>query len=90
MSVKGSVVSVGTTRGVVASNVVAGRDQAFSLQNVGSADVFLGGPDVSTSVYGFKLAANAAITVVLASREEIYAVVATGTNNVAVLSAGWE
>lgn len=89
MAVSGALVSVGTTPTIVASVPVGSRPNAFAIQNVGTVDVFLGGPAVTTSVYGHRLAPGGTISVDLDNRETLFGVVASGTNSVAVLSAGW-
>ena len=57
------------------------------IQNNGTSDVFLGGEDVSLASYGFKLAADSAISLRLGGKDSIYAV-ADATVNVNVLTVG--
>lgn len=64
----------------------AGRD--LTVQNVSSANVFLGGEDVNPMSYGFLLAPNTAWSVELRAGEHLYA---WGDNaTVAVLACGLE
>jgi len=58
------------------------------VQNTSSVTVFLGGADVTTTVYGFALAANQSIAIDLQSDELLYATVASGTQTVNVLRQG--
>lgn len=65
-----------------------GRD--ITIQNIDStAYVYLGGPNVSTTNFGYRLAPNSAWSVELRKEEVIYAV-SSGTSNVAVLELGLE
>jgi len=57
------------------------------IQNNSSVDIFIGGSNVTVSEYGFKLAANAAISLRLSGRDTIYAV-ANSTATVNVLTVG--
>lgn len=56
--------------------------RTITIQNLGSNDVYIGGEDLSTS-NGYKLAANAAITLELAG--ELWAVTESTTENVRYL-----
>jgi LysM repeat protein len=70
----------------------AGRDRdgvTVTVQNpAGGASVFLGGPTVTSTVYGNALAAGSSITVMLKQGETLYGIVATGTITVNVLRVG--
>lgn len=88
MAVTGNIVSVGTTPTAIATKTTGSVPRGFCVQNVGTVDVFLGGADVSTSVYGHRLAPGGVITVDLDVNETLYGDVASGTCNVAVLAAG--
>lgn len=57
------------------------------ISNPGPAEVLLGGPDV-TAGDGYPLAANSTCAADLARGDVIYAVVASGTQEVHVLQAG--
>lgn len=60
-----------------------------NVQNpAGGATVFLGGSDVTTSDYGYSLAAGGEVAVELLKGEALYGVVASGTTTVNVLRIG--
>lgn len=66
----------------------AGRD--ITIQNLSSSsNVYLGGQDVTTTNFGYKLAPNSAWSVELRKEDAIYAV-SSGTSDVAVLELGLE
>jgi hypothetical protein len=69
--------------------VFLGED--LTIQNIdGSAEVFVGGPDVSTTSYGFKLAPGGAISFEVPARDKIYVISDTDESEVAVLRLGLE
>lgn len=90
MSVAHNLVSVTTT----ATNILAGVTDArggsrsVSVQNVSSVTVYLGGQGVTSTNYGFALAAGSSVSYDLDKGERLYAVVATGTASVATLHTG--
>lgn len=57
------------------------------IQNNSNGDLFLGASNVTTSVYGFKLAAGTGISLRLSGREELYGV-ASSSININVLTVG--
>ena len=66
----------------------AGRD--ITIQNIdSSAYVYLGGPNVTTTDFGYKILPNSAWSVELRKEEVIYAV-SSETSNVAILELGLE
>ena len=66
----------------------AGRD--ITIQNIdGSAYVYLGGADVSTTNFGYRIAPNSAWSVELEKEDVIYAV-SSGSSDVAVLELALE
>lgn len=80
--------SVGTTRSVL---VTTGSSGGVLVQNNGTVAVFLGGSTVTadtTATGGISVAAGATVTVptVGGAKADLYAVVATGTANVAWLT----
>lgn len=89
MAVSHANVSVGTTATKLTADA-SGRDgQTLSIQNpTGGANVFIGGAGVTSSVYGFLLAAATTFTIELQDGEEIYGVVASSTQTVNVLRQG--
>jgi hypothetical protein len=69
--------------------VFLGED--LTIQNIdGSAEVFVGGPDVSATSYGFKLAPGGAISFEVPARDKIYVISDTDESEVAVLRLGLE
>ena len=59
------------------------------VQNpAGGSSVFIGGPGVTTTSYGYEVVAGAEIGVELTKDEELYAVVDSGTVTVNVLRIG--
>jgi hypothetical protein len=70
----------------------AGRDRdgvTVTVQNpANGASVFLGGPTVTSTVFGNALATGSSITVMLKQGETLYGVVASGTITVNVLRVG--
>jgi len=71
------------------ANEVAYESKAsISVQNLDSAIiVYLGSSSVTTSSYGFALLAGQTYTVDLLASDQLYAISASGTPNVAVLAA---
>lgn len=94
MAVSHSSVTVGTT----AASLTAGVDDASGnnydvarrviLTNTGATDVYIGGSGVTTSAYGYKLAASASLALELISGDEPFGIVSTGTAVVRVLHTG--
>lgn len=63
----------------------------ITIQNIDTAaNVYIGGPDVSTLSYGYKLAANTAISFVLRGNDELYAISDSDPagSSIAVLTLG--
>lgn len=62
----------------------------ITIQNVdGTANIYIGSSTVSTMDYGYKLAAGQAISFVLKSNDDLYAVTDNPTaSNVAILTVG--
>jgi hypothetical protein len=57
----------------------------ISIQNANTSTVYLGASNVTASSYGYALAPGSTFTADLLPNDEIYAIVATGTPNVAVM-----
>lgn len=77
---KHQIVSVGTTATLVSPRAVhSGVDLTIQNQS-DSATVYIGGPDVTTMSYGFKLLPSTAISFELAGQDEIYAVAGSNVN----------
>jgi hypothetical protein len=81
-----SVKAVSSTP-VLLSPVPAHSGADVIIQNNSAVDIFIGADDVTTTSYGFKLAANAAISLRLSGRDTIYAVSDSATT-VNVLTVG--
>ena len=60
-------------------------DQTANLHNLGGGAIYLGGPNVNTS-NGYKLDNGDKLTVPVGDHEALYAVAASGTHTVAVLT----
>ena len=63
----------------VITNATSGLGHDVTIQNNGSEVVYLGGEEVSSDDYGFKLIPNAAISFELDSQDKIYAYSPNGT-----------
>lgn len=90
MAIDHERVSVGTSATTL-GNAARDRDGfTVNVQNpTGSgATVYLGGSDVSTSDYGYSLAAGSEVAVDLLQGEALYGIVASGTLTVNVLRIG--
>lgn len=61
-------------------------EQATLIQNTSSVDVFIGGPGVTSTVYGYRLAPGGDITLTDDLNDPFFAVVATGTALIHTLS----
>ena len=89
MAVSHQRVSVGTTATKLTSDYDGKDGQTINVQNpAGGATVYLGGEGVTTSSYGFVLAAGISFSVELQGGEKLYAVVASSTQNVNILRQG--
>jgi hypothetical protein len=75
-------VSCGTSATLLAAGGQYGMN--VLVLNKGTADVFLGGADVTTAA-GFELDAGAAVPTPLGAQERLYCIVASGTERVDVL-----
>lgn len=61
------------------------QNLTISIQNVNSVTVYLGDSTVTSSSYGYSLAPGSTFTADLLPNDEIYAIAASGTPNVAVI-----
>ena len=76
-------ISVGTTATLlVAANIM---DQTVQLHNLGGGAVYLGNASVTTS-NGYKMDNTDKLQIPVGDNEALYAITASGTNIVAVLS----
>ena len=89
---KQGVVSVGTSPTVIATIGAAPETGGIVVQNNGSAAVFLGGSNVTSSgaTAGVQLATGATLTIPTTGAEPLtlYGVVATATQNVSYIFPG--
>jgi hypothetical protein len=76
-------VSVGTTAIVIVP--ATNFDQTANLHNLGGGAIYLGGSDVTTA-NGYKFDNGDKLTVTVGDREALYAIAASGTHTVAVLT----
>ena len=76
-------ISVTTTATVIVP--ATNFDQTVNLHNLGGGSVYLGGANVTTS-NGYKFDNGDKLTVTVGDREALYAITASGTQTVAVLS----
>ena len=76
-------ISVGTTATLlVAANIM---DQTVQLHNLGGGAVYLGDANVTTS-NGYKMDNTDKLQIPVGDNEDLYAITASGTQTVAVLS----
>lgn len=89
MAISHERVSVGTTATQISSNYAGKDGQTVNVQNPsGGATVYLGGEGVTTTSYGFLLAAGISFSVEMQDGEKLYGVVASSTQTVNVLRQG--
>jgi hypothetical protein len=89
MAISHERVSVGITPTQVSSNFAGKDGQTVSVQNpAGGATVYLGGEGVTTTSYGFELAAGITFSVEMQNGEKLYGVVASSTQTVNVIRQG--
>ena len=63
----------------------------FTVQNISdTAYVYIGGSEVTTTNFGYRIAPGTAISVELAPKDAIYAITDTNESEIAVLSIGLE
>jgi hypothetical protein len=82
-----------TLSNTVATNISEGRDAGYDItvQNVNiSGYIYLGGADVSSTDYGFRLAPNQAFSVELPGTDDLYVVGSTTNLKAAVIRTNLE
>lgn len=90
MAAQGARVSVGTTETELTgaqTDTIAGQSVVVKLPSAATASVFLGGTGVTTTT-GFELTAGSSISMDLGQGEQLFGIVATGTQTVHVLRTG--
>jgi hypothetical protein len=88
MSISHERVSIGTTATVVSASSVGRDGQTVAIQNPSGATVYLGGAGVTTTSYGFELGAGITFSIEMRHNEQLYGVVASGTQTVNVIRQG--
>jgi hypothetical protein len=91
MVINHAIVSVGTTATLLTVAASGGGKDGSTIlvQNpTGGVSVYLGGAGVTSSAYGYILAAGSNISIELNQDEALYGVVASSTQSVAVLRQG--
>ncbi len=91
MAVKGSALTVGTSAvnlGSLVTRLSNDEKQCCQVQNSSSVTIYVGGSNVSTSVYGMALAPGDVWSADLYSDDDPYVVAATPGNVVRVLWNG--
>ena len=91
MAINHAIVSVGATATLLTVAASGGGKDGSTIliQNpTGGQAVFLGGAGVTSSSYGYKLAIGSDMSMELNQGEEVYGVVASSTQSVAVLRQG--
>lgn len=80
--------STAATVGTTATKIIAGDDTHRScyLHVTGNTIVYLGGPDVTTSNGLATQKHTTPLEIVVPSRQELWAVIETGTENVRILT----
>lgn len=78
-------VSVGTTATLISATAGVDSDCLIKLGSAAGADVYLGGPGVTTS-NGFPLSAGETIPTADLRYDDLYGIVASGTETVYVLA----
>ena len=90
MSLSHSLVALNASTATIVT-IPGDQEQAYSkslnisIQNVGQVSVYLGDSTVTSSSYGYLLTAGSTYTADLDPKDEIYAIAASGTPNVATI-----
>jgi len=72
----------------LANQVVYESKASISVQNLDSGiTIYLGSSSVTSSSYGYKLLAGQSFSVDLLASDQLYAIAASGTPNVAIFAA---
>ena len=80
MAVSGAIMPITTARSVISLGG-GSRGQKLYIQNTSGAVIYLGGSDVTTSLYGWALpATSGTLTVELEYGESLYAIAASSVN----------
>jgi len=90
MSLSHSLVTLSTTAQIISiaaeDEIPYANELSISVQNTdASIVVYLGGAGVTSSSYGYKLLPGTVFTADISPNDELYAVAASGTPNVAII-----
>ncbi|CAB4156669.1 hypothetical protein UFOVP655_96 [uncultured Caudovirales phage] len=88
MGISHERVSIGTTATLISAMSVGRDGQTVAIQNPTGSTVYLGGAGVTTSSYGYELGAGITFSIEMSHNEQLYGVVATGTQTVNVIRQG--
>lgn len=95
MALEGAIITVGTTATLLSDTSFSDtvnynyRGQSILVQNPSTTvTVYLGGTDVTSSVYGYRLLPNQSVSIDLYPGEQLYAAVASSTQTVSVIRTG--
>lgn len=80
MGVRHAVVVVGSTPVVLNAVEQTGDASQSLIISVASGDIFVGGSDVTTTTYGFKVTATSPLAVDLGAYDKLYAIAVSNTN----------
>lgn len=86
MAIVGSVVTITNAATLITKTDIGGR--VVTIRHRGVNPIFLGGSNVATNT-GFQLNAGESLSIDLASGDALYGIVASGTEPVHLLTAGW-
>lgn len=87
MAVASSTVSVGTTATRLDPDAGVGPSGSFAVRNAGTATIYLGGPNVTTSS-GLPLDVGQTFTADLAPLDALYGIAASGTHDCRIVQLG--
>lgn len=84
MAIAHARVAVGTTATALAP-FTPNADRVVVVQNLGTVSVYVGSSSVTTSSYGYELKPNSSLSFDVDQAEDLYGVVASGSQTVSVL-----
>lgn len=95
MAIQGLSITVSTTATILSAITFSDNikynyeGQSLLIQNPSTTvTVYIGGSDVTSSIYGYQLLPLQSVTIDLSSNEHIYAAVASGTQVVNIIRRG--
>lgn len=81
-------VTITSTAPVILTPVAVHSGVDITIQNQGSADIYVGTSSVTSTSYGVKLPSGSGLGLTVPARDEVYAITASGTATVTVLTMG--